>query len=250
MDSIVLRDRNGKEINYHGIDYLNVNTPDGETQGYAAYDPETLVPENLVSGVVVGDVEGALEVPQAVETTIDPDFKAGNMEVVPADGQVFSKVGVLKPANLTPENIAKDVDIAGIIGTLAAGGGGFVKCGIITPGKVTSKIITHDLGVVPDIFILSVFKSVSSSDAIGIYSMWAVSEAFAEANSMARYGMYLWKYNTSTIYYYANANPLDSTNAITGLHSATATQITAQGNGSAYPLQDAPYLWVAIGGLT
>lgn len=118
MDSIVLRDRNGKEINYHGIDYLNVKTPDGETQGYAAYDPETLVPENLVSGVVVGDVEGALKVPQAVETTINPDFSAGDMEIVPEDGQVFSKVGILKPANLLPENITKDVDIAGVVGTL------------------------------------------------------------------------------------------------------------------------------------
>ena len=124
MDSIVLRDRNGKEINYHGIDYLNVKTPDGETQGYAAYDPETLVPENLVSGVVVGDVEGALEVPQAVEKTIDPDFSAGDMEVVPEDGQVFSKVSIPKPANLAPANIAKDVDIAGVIGTMESGGGG------------------------------------------------------------------------------------------------------------------------------
>lgn len=122
MDSIVLRDRNGKEINYHGIDYLNVKTQDGETQSYAAYDPETLVPENLVSGVVVGDVEGALKVPQAVETTINPDFSAGDMEVVPEDEQVFSKVGIQKPANLTPGNIAKDVDIAGVVGTLEGSG--------------------------------------------------------------------------------------------------------------------------------
>lgn len=139
MDSIVLRDRNGKEINYHGIDYLNVKTPDGETQGYAAYDPETLVPENLVSGVVVGDVEGALEVPQAVETTIDPDFSAGNMEVVPADGQVFSKVSIPKPANLLPENIAEGVDIAGVIGTLESGGGGGVgqsPC-VFSVGKIS-----------------------------------------------------------------------------------------------------------------
>ena len=124
MDSIVLRDRNGKEINYHGIDYLNVKTPDGETQGYAAYDPETLVPENLVSGVKVGDVEGALEVPQAVETTIDPDFSAGDMEVVPEDGKVFSKAIIQKPETLVPENIAEGVNVAGIVGALSAGGSG------------------------------------------------------------------------------------------------------------------------------
>ena len=161
MDSIVLRDRNGKEINYHGIDYLNVKTPDGETQGYAAYDPETLVPENLVSGVVVGDVEGALKVPQAVETTIDPDFSAGDMEVVPEDGQVFSKVGILKPANLLPENIAEDVDVAGIIGALEASGGA-ASCTFKiedTSGAAGPKTIYHNLGAVPDLFFIWNYSS-------------------------------------------------------------------------------------------
>ena len=123
MANIVLRNRNGEKIDHPGIDYLNVKTQDGGTQGYAAYDPETLVPENLASGVVVGDIKGALSVPQAVETTISPDFSAGNMEVVPDNGKVFSKVGILKPANLSPENIAKDIDIAGVVGTLESGGG-------------------------------------------------------------------------------------------------------------------------------
>lgn len=125
---IALRDRNGKQITYHGINYINLKTRDGGTQGFAAYDPETLVPGNLANGVVVGDVKGALSVPQVVETTIDPDFSAGNMEVVPDNGKVFSKVGILKPANLFPENIAKDVDIAGVVGTLESGGGGAINC--------------------------------------------------------------------------------------------------------------------------
>lgn len=121
MANIVLRNRNGEKIDHPGIDYLNVKTQDGGTQGYAAYDPETLVPENLASGVVVGDVEGKLEVPQAVETTIDPDFSAGDMEIFPQDGTLFSKVGVQKPSNLEPGNIAKGVDVAGVVGTLEGG---------------------------------------------------------------------------------------------------------------------------------
>lgn len=120
---IVLRDRNGKQITYHGINYINLKTRDGGTQGFAAYDPETLVPGNLANGVVVGDIKGSMSVPQAVEITVSPDFSAGNMEVVPDNGKVFSKVGILKPANLFPENIAKDVDIAGVVGTLESGGG-------------------------------------------------------------------------------------------------------------------------------
>ena len=101
-----------------------MKTPDGETKGYAAYDPETLVPENLAAGVVVGDVEGALSVPRAVETVVDLDFSAGDMEVLPDTGALFSKVNIPKPANLVPENIPKDMNIAGIVGTLESGGGG------------------------------------------------------------------------------------------------------------------------------
>jgi len=70
----------------------------------------------------VGDVEGSLEVPQSVETTIEPDFSAGDMLVIPEAGQVFSKVTVNKPYNLTPEIIPKDVTIAGIVGTMESGG--------------------------------------------------------------------------------------------------------------------------------
>lgn len=102
MADIVLRDRNGNQVEYPGVESIKLNTVGGGTKEFI--DPDT--------------------VPQAVEKTIDPDFSAGDMEVIPEDGQVFSKVGISKPTNLLPGNIAEGVDIAGIVGTLASGGGG------------------------------------------------------------------------------------------------------------------------------
>jgi hypothetical protein len=125
MADIVLRDRNGREVQYPGVNYLKVNTVDGGTQGFAAYDPETLTAENIKSGVTVGDVEGALEVPQILENVpVALDFSSGgNMEFVAPDGYAVKSGIVQKPANLLPGNIAKDVDIAGVVGTLESGGG-------------------------------------------------------------------------------------------------------------------------------
>lgn len=102
MADIVLRDRNGNQVEYPGVESIKLNTVGGDTKEFI--DPDT--------------------VPQAVEKTIDPDFSTGDMEVIPEEGQVFSKVGISKPDNLIPGNIAEGVDIAGIVGTLASGGGG------------------------------------------------------------------------------------------------------------------------------
>lgn len=125
MADIVLKDRNGNDVQYPGVNYLKVNTTDGGTQGFAAYDPETLKAENLPVGVTVGDVAGALEVPQLLENVpVALDFTNGDMEITAPDGYALKSGIVQKPANLTPANIAKDVDIAGVVGTMEAGGGG------------------------------------------------------------------------------------------------------------------------------
>lgn len=101
MADIVLRDRSGNPVEYPGIERIKLNTVDGEAVEF---------------------VDPAL-IPESVETTITPDFSGGSMEVVPDDGAMFSKVTVSKPATLAPEYIADGVNIAGIVGTLAAGGG-------------------------------------------------------------------------------------------------------------------------------
>lgn len=85
--------------------------------------PETLVPENILSGVNIGGVVGELDPPDPVETEVELDFSNGAMEVVPLDGKVFSKVSIPVPEGLVPENIAEGETIAGIVGTHTGGAG-------------------------------------------------------------------------------------------------------------------------------
>lgn len=87
--------------------------------------PDTLVPENILAGVEIGGVVGELDPPDPVETEVELDFSGGDMEVVPLEGKVFSKVSIPVPEGLVPENIVKGVMVAGIEGTSEGGGGGF-----------------------------------------------------------------------------------------------------------------------------
>lgn len=86
--------------------------------------PETLVPENILQGVEIGGVVGsAAPEPETEETTVTLDFTDGDMKVTPSDGKLLSKVDIPKPETLVPENIAKDVTIAGVTGVHEGGGG-------------------------------------------------------------------------------------------------------------------------------
>lgn len=58
------------------------------------------------------------------EVTVPLNMADGDMVITPSDDKAISKTIVQKPATLVPENIAEGVDIAGIIGALAASGGG------------------------------------------------------------------------------------------------------------------------------
>lgn len=60
----------------------------------------------------------ALPSPKEEEAkTITPDFSSGNQVIKPTSGKVLSQITLTKPADLTPENIKKDVNIFGIVGT-------------------------------------------------------------------------------------------------------------------------------------
>lgn len=84
--------------------------------------PEGLVPKNILKDVEIGGLTGELDPPDPVETEVTLDFSAGDMEVVPLDGKVFSKVIIPVPEGLVPENIAAGETVAGIEGISEGGG--------------------------------------------------------------------------------------------------------------------------------
>lgn len=116
MADIVLKDRNGKDVQYPGVNYLKVKTVGGGTQGFATYDPETLTAENIKSGVAIGDVVGKILVPDREEKTIDLDFSKSNiMTVMPSnnDELLFDESGVPFAPNPAAYNMCLAMDASG-----------------------------------------------------------------------------------------------------------------------------------------
>lgn len=153
---IVLKDRNGTDITYPGIKAVKLNTADGGTQTFIAAEsaektveadfstgnmavkpdagtllskvtvtkPDTLIASNIKNGVEVAGVTGQF-IGDTEESTVALNLADGNQVVTPTTAErVLSKVTITKPDTLVPENIVKDVDIAGVIGTFEGGGGG------------------------------------------------------------------------------------------------------------------------------
>ena len=56
--------------------------------------------------------------------TVDLNMASGNQVVNSSSGKWMTSVTVNKPATLLPENIKKDVNIGGVVGTMESGGGG------------------------------------------------------------------------------------------------------------------------------
>lgn len=61
---------------------------------------------------------------EEIATTEELDMADGNMVITPNEGQAFSSVTINKPDTMLPENIKKDINIGGVVGTLESGGGG------------------------------------------------------------------------------------------------------------------------------
>lgn len=86
--------------------------------------PDTMIPENIKTGVNIGGVVGIAPTPKVEQTkTVDLDMAVGNQTISPDEGKVLSSVVVTKPTTLVAENIKRDVNIGGVIGTLEGGAG-------------------------------------------------------------------------------------------------------------------------------
>lgn len=68
---------------------------------------------------------------EEISMNVEPDFSGGDMNVPIGYGKLVTDLTVKRPLDLIASNIRKGVDIAGIIGTLAAGGGSDVTGGSI-----------------------------------------------------------------------------------------------------------------------
>ena len=189
MADIILYDKNGNPVTYTDTGTLTVDTTtEGKQQTYtkgvavegleipvefaggdmilvAAENtlvksavikkPDTLIPENVRNGVAIGGVEGNF-IGETEETTVALDLADGDQIVFPpTEGKALSKVTIQKPETLLPENILKDIVIAGVRGShevlpLVYGSGTF------TPTAAESTVtVSHQLGMIPDIVFIS-----------------------------------------------------------------------------------------------
>lgn len=67
--------------------------------------------------LLLADVIGT----KSQEKTVNLSMASGNQVITPNDGYTLSKVTVTKPDTLIPDNIKKDVNIGGVVGTAESG---------------------------------------------------------------------------------------------------------------------------------
>lgn len=97
---IVLKDLNGDDNTYADVEKVELNNTDGETVMFS-------------KGEVIDE-----------PLQINLDFTNGNQTVEAPEGYLVKSAVIAKPTDLLPENILKDKDIGGVIGTAELGGGG------------------------------------------------------------------------------------------------------------------------------
>ena len=106
---------------------VTVNVPVTPTQEKAVTITEngtsSVTPDE---GKVLSKVDVTVNVPTTPtqEKTASLSMADGDQVVTPDEGKVLTKVTVQKPSTLALENIKKDVNIGGVVGTLESGGGG------------------------------------------------------------------------------------------------------------------------------
>lgn len=111
--SVALDFSNGNQV-------ITPSSSDTTLSKVTVQKPEAFVAGNIKSGITLGGVEGTYtgesETLELEEKQVSAAFGGGNMVVTPSEGKVLSKVTIEKPAALTPTNIKKDVQIAGVTG--------------------------------------------------------------------------------------------------------------------------------------
>ena len=235
MAGIVLRDRNGAIVEYPGVERVKLNTVGGESVEFV---------DSAVIPAVLEDLPIAL------------DFSNGNQTIAAPDGMVVKSAIIQKPENLIPENIPEGLDIAGIIGTMAAGGGAKVTGGSFV-GTGKDDVITHNLGVVPDLVFVGTAARWTQTTIQRFAMSISLSRALATRLGWEYAGLRSahWKASASSSYF-----QVDTSNGMSVAHDETfgaySNSHITEANETTFKIYinrtmpDKTYYWIAIGGLT
>lgn len=220
---IVQYDRSGNRLEFYGKKVIRVPTTDGGTK----------------------DFVGAT----LTEKTVELDFSGGDMTIEPGAEEFYTKVTVPVPGTLIPANIAEGVNIAGIVGTLAAGGGGVqASCGTIV-GTGALFTLEHGLGVIPDIVVIE--PRDYTRKASSIINAFHVSTKGAEILGTYKYGKITTTDSNNIGASAFNIYPIEHEEASSesAIYGATNENLII-GTTSQFLMENVKYYWFAIGGLT
>lgn len=256
-EGIILKDRNGKDVAYYGIETVTFDTTtEGKQQVYTkgvAVEGLEIVPDfsngDMAVAAGIGElIRSAIIKDPTEEVIVDLNMADGDQIIVPTtDGKVISKVTVKKPDTFREENIAGGVNIGGLIGALA---GAKFSCGKSGSGSSGSaqRTIEHGLGCVPD--IIMAYSAIDfTSGTQYIKNIFAMSSALTD-----KIGHTQWRqigaYNSpsaSKIYMLGNWSSITDTDDTKVINSANAETFVL---GSTTTYARGEMYWIAIGGLT
>lgn len=93
MADIILKNKQGESVTYSGITTVSFDTPDENVQAVFS--------------------EGV-----TTEKSVDLNMADGDMEVTPEQGTLLTRIIIMKPNTLVPENIRNGVEVGGVIGEM------------------------------------------------------------------------------------------------------------------------------------
>ena len=96
----------------------DVSKPEQEKSVNPTTKKQTVLPDE---GYTLSKVE-VEAIPTETKTVTNVDFSNDNMIITATDSKYMTSVEISKPTTLIAENVKKDVNIAGIVGTLESGG--------------------------------------------------------------------------------------------------------------------------------
>ena len=223
MADIVLKDRNGNPVEYPGVEKIKVNTVDGEVVEFV---DSTTIPEMVENIPVV------------------LDFSGGDQTINAPDGMAVKSAIIQKPETLTPENIAKGVNIAGVIGALLSGGAGKVVTGFFAEDHTANVTVEHGLGVLPD--VVCTFNTGLLMET-RLFQL-TISKAFASKIGVTGFFCFASVNKSNYVQTYSGSNGEDNT--LDGNSGINATDATITFKAASTLKIAAGTYWFAIGGLT